>query len=103
MYILHQLGWGHKQTPTGVSDMQRIAYNCSFIPCKDQKELLTSWVVFAVNIYECVMENKNITFCGCKTFRKTALSLIKTLLVLIKKGEGSGLTPKYTEYWKVKR
>ena len=61
MYILHQLGWGHKQTPTGVSDMQRIAYNCSFIPCKNQKELLTSWVVFAVNIYECVMENKNIT------------------------------------------
>ena len=49
------------------------------------------------------MENKNITFCGCKTFRKTALNLIKALLVLIKKGEGSGLTPKYAEYWKVKR
>ena len=29
------------------------------------------------------------------------MSLIKVLLVLIKKGEDSGLTPKYTEYQKV--
>ena len=58
MYILHQLGWVHNQTPIVVSDMQKIAYSCSFIPCKNQRELLTPWVVFAVNIYEWFMENK---------------------------------------------
>ena len=43
------------------------------------------------------------TFCGCEPSKKTTLSLIKILLVLIKKREGSGLTPKYTEYQKIKR
>ena len=49
--------------------MYRIAYSSCFIPCKNKEELLTSWVVFAVNRYECFMENKNMirTFCSCKT------------------------------------
>ena len=57
------------------------------------------------NRYECFMENKNMirTFCGCEPSKKTTLSLIKILLVLIKKREGSGLTSKYTEYQKVKK
>ena len=41
------------------------------------------------------------TFCGCKLSKKATLSLIKILLFLIKKREGSGLIPKYTEYQKV--
>ena len=84
--------------------MQRIAYSSSFIPCKHQRELLTSGVVFTVNRYEYFMENKNMirTFCGCEPSKKTTLSLIKILLVLIKKREGSGLTPKYAEYQKIK-
>ena len=51
------------------------------------RELLTSGVVFAVNRYECIMENKNIIiiFCSCKTFKKTTtLNLLKVLLVVIK-------------------
>ena len=84
--------------------MQRIAYSSSFIPCKNQRELLTSGVVFAVNRYKCFMENKNIIrTCGCKPSKKTTLGLIKILPVLIKKREGSGLTPKYAEYQKVKK
>ena len=85
--------------------MQMIAYSSSFIPCKNQRELLTSGVVFAVNRYKCFMENKNMirNFCGCKPSKKTTLSLIKILLVIIKRREGFGLTPKYTEYQKVKR
>ena len=43
------------------------------------------------------------TFCGCKLSKKATLSLIKILLFLIKKREGSGLIPKYTEYQKVIR
>ena len=43
------------------------------------------------------------TFCGCKLSKKATLSLIKILLFLIKKREGSGLTPKYTEYQKAKK
>ena len=37
-------------------------------PCENQKELLTSGVVFAVNRYEGFMEIKSMirTFCGCK-------------------------------------
>ena len=98
--ILHQRSWGHNQTPKVASDMQRIAYSSSFIPCKNQWELLMPWIVFAVNRYECFMENKNIisTFCGCKPSKKNKLSLIKILLVL-----ANALTPKYTEYQKVKR
>ena len=57
VYILHQLNWDHNQTPKVASDMHRIAYSSSFIPCKNQKELLTSWGVFAANRYECFMEN----------------------------------------------
>ena len=35
--------------------------------------LLTSSIVFAVNKYECFMENKNMikTFCGCKSSKNT--------------------------------
>ena len=103
--ILHQRSWGHNQTPKVASDMQRIAYSSSFIPCKNQWELLMPWIVFAVNRYECFMENKNIRrFCGCKPFKKTTtLSLIKILLALIKEHEGSEWTPKYTVYQKIKR
>ena len=43
------------------------------------------------------------TFFGCNTSKKSTLILNKILLVLIKKREGSGLTPKYTEFQKVKR
>ena len=51
------------------------------------------------------MEDKNVikTFCGCKPSKKRTVSLIKILLFLIKKREGSGLIPKYTEYQKVIR
>ena len=35
------------------------------------RELLTSGEIFDVNMYECIMENKNIrTFCGCKPSKK---------------------------------
>ena len=86
-YILHQLSWGHNQTPKVASDMQRIAYRSSFIPCRNQKKLLTPRVASAVNRYECFMENENMirTFWGCKPCKKTTtLILIKTLLVFIK-------------------
>ena len=58
-------------------------------------ELLTSRVVFAVNRYECVMENKNKiqTFSDCKPSSHQNF----TVFFLIKKREGSGLTTKYTE------
>ena len=43
--------------------------------------ILTSGVVFVVNMYECFMENKKLrTFCGCKPLQKTTLSLINILL-----------------------
>ena len=85
--------------------MQIIAYSSSFIPCKNHKELLTSGVVLAVNRYKCFMEKKNLikTFSGCKPSKKTTLSIISILVMLIKKREGSGLTPKYTEYQKVNK
>ena len=38
--------------------MQRFAFSSCFLPCKNQRELLTSRVVFAVNRCECFMENK---------------------------------------------
>ena len=53
----YQLSSGHNQTPKVASNMQGLAYRSSFIPCKNQRELLTSRVVFAVNRYECFMEN----------------------------------------------
>ena len=83
--------------------MQRNAYSSSFIPCKNQRELLTSWVVFAANRYECFMEKKNMirTFCGCKPSKKHSIETHQIFTVLIKKCGGSGLTPKYTEYQKV--
>ena len=52
------------------------------------------------------MENKNMIEHSAAvnlSKKKATLSLIKMLLVLIKKSEGSGLTPKYKEYQKVKR
>ena len=66
--------------------MQRIAWSNSFIPCKNQKELSMSCVVFLVNKYGCFVENKNMIkeFCGCKPSKKTILILIKILLVLMK-------------------
>ena len=50
--------WGHNQTPKVASNMQRIAYSSSFIPCKNQRKLLTRGVIFTVNTYECFMEKK---------------------------------------------
>ena len=95
---------GHNQTPKVASNMQRFAYSSSFIPCENQRELLTSRVVCAVNRYECFMENKNLirTFCGCKPSKQTKLTSSK-FYWLIKKCGGSGLTPRYTEYQKVER
>ena len=63
--------------------MQRIAYSSSFVPFENQR-ITTSGGVFAVNKYECFMENKNIkTFSGCKlSKKKTTLSLINILLVI---------------------
>ena len=51
--------------------MQRISYSGSFIPCKNQRELVTPRVVFAPNRYKCFMENKNFirTFHGFKSFK----------------------------------
>ena len=100
----YRLGSGHNQTPKVASNMQRFAYSSSFIPCENQRELLTSRVVFAVNRYECFMENKNLirTFCGCKPSKQTKLTSSK-FYWLIKKCGGSGLTPRYTEYQKVER
>ena len=58
----------------------------AFIPCKNQRELLTSWVVFTVNSYKIFhgkwKHGKDI--CGCKPSKETTLSLIKISLVLIK-------------------
>ena len=67
--------------------------------------ILTSRVVFAVNWHECFMENKITirTFCGCEPSKKTTLSFIKILLVLINKRGGSGLIPRCAEYEKAKR
>ena len=45
-----------------------------------------SGVVLRLSRYKCFMENKKIIiFCGCKPSQKTTLSLIKNLLVLVKK------------------
>ena len=83
--------------------MQRIA-NSSSIPCKNQKESLTSWAVFAVNRCECFMENENmIALCGCKPFNKKNIEPQQNFTGSYKKWEGSGLTPKFTKYQKVKR
>ena len=85
--------------------MQRIAYSSS-IPCKSQKESLASWSVFAVNRYESFMENKNMirTFCGCKPWKKkNNVEPQQNFTGSYKKCEGSGLTPKFAKYQKVKR
>ena len=44
-------------------------------------------LILTVNRYKSFMENINLirTFCGCKPSKKTTLSLIKILLVLIKR------------------
>ena len=85
--------------------MQRIAYNSSIIPCKIQRELLTSGVVFTVNRYECFMEYKNWirTFCSCKPSKKNKIEPHQNFTGSYKKCGGSGLTPRYTEYQKVER
>ena len=71
--------------------MQRIACGRSFIPYKNQRQLLAPGVIFTVNTYECFMENKNMirTFCDCK-FLKTTLSLITILLAFMKNCGDSG-------------
>ena len=88
---------GYNHTPKVASNMQRFAYSSSFIPCENQRELLTSRVVCAVNRYECFMENKNLirTLCRCKLSKETKLISSK-FYWLIKKCGGPGLTPRYT-------
>ena len=81
--------------------MQRIAYSSSFIPCKIQRELSKSGIVFAVNRYECFMVVLR-KFCGCKP-SKNNIEPHQNLLFLVKKRGVSGLTPRYTEYQKVKK
>ena len=68
IYMLHQPCWGPNQAPKVGSNMQGIAYSSPFISCKNQRELLTSGIAFAVNRYQCYMENKNMirTFNGYK-------------------------------------
>ena len=85
--------------------MQIIVYSSSLIPCKNQRESLTSGVVFTVNMCEYFMENKIMigTFCGYKASKKkenkkqkktkqnkTIMRLKKVLLVFIEKRERSG-------------
>ena len=103
IHIASTYNWGHNQTPKLAFDMQRIACSSPFILFKNQKKLLKSWVVFAVNRYECFMENKNMLriFSGCKPSKKNNIESHFT--GCYKKYEGSGLTPKYREHQKVKR
>ena len=102
--INHQLSWGHNQAPKVASKTQRISYSSSFIPRKNQRELLLSAVVFAVNRYECFMENENMirTFCGYKP-SKSNIELHQKFIVSYKKHGGSQLTPRYTEYQTIKK
>ena len=59
----------------------------------NQRELLTFGVVF-VNWYDCFMGNNSIirTCCGCKPSKRNNIEHV-----------GSRLTPRYTEYQKVKK
>ena len=98
---MHQISWGNNKTAKVDSNMQRIAYSSSFIPCKIQRELSKSGIVFAVNRYECFMVVLR-KFCGCKP-SKNNIEPHQNLLFLVKKRGVSGLTPRYTEYQKVKK
>ena len=71
----YQLSSGHNQTPKVASNMQKFAYCSCFIPCENQRELLTSRVVFAVNRYECFTEKENLirTFSGRKPSKQKKL------------------------------
>ena len=85
--------------------MKRVSYSSSFTTCKNKK-LLTSGVIFAVNRYECFMENKNIirTFCNSKLWKKKRhLASSKFYWFFQIKCRGIGWTPRYTEYQRVKR
>ena len=65
-----------------------------------------SGVVLRLSRYKCFMENKKIIiFCGCKPSQKTTLSLIKSLLVLVKRYcyELQDTSEDTSEYRKVKR
>ena len=100
----YQLSSCHNQTSKVASNMQRFACSSSFIPCENQRELLTSRVVCAVNRYKCFMEQKlDKNILRLQTFQINKIDHIKILLALIKKCVGSGLTPRYTEYQKVER
>ena len=92
--------------------MQRISYSCSFIPCKNQRELLTPRVVFAPNSYRCFMENKIFirTFRGFKSFKNKKKTNKKKNIESPQNFTGcyikyvdSGLTRRYIEYQKVKK
>ena len=66
------------------------------------RELLTSRVVFAVNMYEFLTENKNMirTFSGCKPSKKNNIETHQSFTGCYKKHGDSGLTPIHAEYQK---
>ena len=75
--------------------MQRIAYSSSFVPFENQR-ITTSGGVFAVNKYECFMENKNIkTFSGCKLSKKKNNIEPHQYFTCYKKQGGSSLTSRH--------
>ena len=41
IYILHKFSCGHNEAAKVSSNMKRIAYICSFVSCKNYRELLT--------------------------------------------------------------
>ena len=87
IYILHQFSWGHNRIQKVSSNMQRIAYSSSFIPCKNNRECGCHWFSPLTGTNVSCKIKKIITFCGCKPSQKTGLSLIKILLVLMKKAQ----------------
>ena len=83
--LQNPFSWGHNQTPKGASTCRESPRSCT--TCKNQRELLTSGVVFDDARYKYFIENKNVikTFWGCKQLqKKRTLSLIKVLSVLLK-------------------
>ena len=65
------------------------------------RELWTSGGVFAVNRYECFMENKNVTFCCCKLSKDNIKP--DQNFTCYKKHGGSRLNSRHTEYQKQKK
>ena len=66
IYILNQFSSGDNQIPQVPLTWGELPSSCTAF--KNQRKLLTSGIIFAVNKYECFMEYKNTTrpFYGCK-------------------------------------